>query len=391
MKKTTLLIATASVVFLFSTSANACSKACEEAKRDKLYSEPLSESSLQSILANALAKKNADTALGEPYTIYPIETSPDGENVFHSTLIEYPYGSSPRSITPGVNPRGIILYVHGYNDYYFQEELAEKCDSAGFAFFAIDLHYNGRSYSDGERRSDMRSIKEFYAELDAAVAISKNLTDESLPYVLIGHSQGGLIVPNYMNERDSGSFAALVLNSPFLDFNDNWFTRNVIYPIVSDIALLLPDVVVPAQEAPDYNISLLASEKGEWEFNRDWKSDEWPVQYFGYFRAVHRGIKWIHSGLDIQSPILVMRSGCTVDETDWNEDYMRCDCMLDVNLIEKWAPKLGDNVTTTTITDGMHDLFLSKKIVRDNAYKTMFNFLDSIIPSVSPVLAFANP
>ena len=65
--------------------------------------------------------------------------------------------------------------------------------------------------------------------------------------------------------------------------------------------------------------------------------------------------------------------------------------MLDVNLIEKWAPKLGDNVTTTTITDGMHDLFLSKKIVRDNAYKTMFNFLDGIIPSVSPVLAFANP
>ena len=59
--------------------------------------------------------------------------------------------------------------------------------------------------------------------------------------------------------------------------------------------------------------------------------------------------------------------------------YMRCDCMLDVNLLEKWAPKLGSDVTTVTITDGMHDLFLSRKDVRDNAYRTMFEFLDGAI------------
>ena len=126
--------------------------------------------------------------------------SPDSEEVFRSTLIEYPFGSSPRADSQNnVSLRGIILYVHGYNDYYFQKELAEKADSAGFAFFAIDLHYCGRSYVDGDPRGDMRNIKEFYAELDVAVELSKKIAvddyeeAERVPFVIVAHSQGGLI------------------------------------------------------------------------------------------------------------------------------------------------------------------------------------------------------
>jgi alpha-beta hydrolase superfamily lysophospholipase len=378
--KTTLIAAT--TVLLFATSTHACLAACKEEKRDKLYSAQLSSSELQVITENALANKATDLELGAPYQTYPIETKPDGKKVFHSTLIEYPFGSSPRALTHDTNPRGIILYVHGYNDYFFQEELAEKSDSAGFAFFAIDLHYNGRSYSEGEPRSDMRSVKEYYAELDAAVALSKRIATKNsgkLPFIIIGHSQGGLITPNYLNERNKDDFAALILNSPFLDYKNSWFVRNIAFPVFSDIALLFPDMKAPAQEAPKYNISLLKSEKGEWEFNREWKSDEWPQQYFGYLRATQRGIKWIHNGLQIKAPVLVMRSGCTVNEIQWTDDYMRCDCMLDVNLIKKWAPKLGKDVTTVTFTNGIHDIFLSRKEVRDNAYNTMFNFIENAL------------
>ena len=74
-----------------------------------------------------------------------------------------------------------------------------------------------------------------------------------------------------------------------------------------------------------------------------------------------------------------MRSGCTVNEIQWTDDYMRCDCMLDVNLIKKWAPKLGKDVTTVTFTNGIHDIFLSRKEVRDNAYNTMFNFIENAL------------
>jgi alpha-beta hydrolase superfamily lysophospholipase len=346
---------------------------------------------LQTIVDNSLPQKAVDPELGAPYAVYPIEVN-SYDKVFHSTLVEYPFGSSPRTVSPVSSPQGIILYVHGYNDYFFQEELAEKSDSAGFAFFAIDLHYNGRSYREGDPRSDMRSVKEYYAELDAAVALSKkiagNSISSSLPYVIIGHSQGGLITPNYLNERNSEDFAALVLNSPFLDYKNSWFVRTVAFPVLSDVALLMPDAPAPKQESPKYNKSLLKTERGEWEFNTELKSDDWPQQYFGYLRATTRGIKWIHAGMQIKAPVLMMRSGCTVDNVKWDEDYMRCDCMLDVNLLEKWAPKLGPDVTTVTVEDGMHDLFLSRKDVRDYAYRTMFEFLDDAVARKNAVVAY---
>jgi alpha-beta hydrolase superfamily lysophospholipase len=391
MNRTKTLIAATMVALLSATSANACLAACKEKKRDEAYSKPLTTSALQTLVDNSLPQKSVDPELGAPYTVYPIEVKPY-DKVFHSTLIEYPFGSSPRAVSPVSSPRGIVLYVHGYNDYFFQEELAEKSDSAGFAFFAIDLHYNGRSYREGDPRSDMRSVKEYYAELDAAIALSKkiagNSISSSLPYVIIGHSQGGLITPNYLNERNSEDFAALVLNSPFLDYKNSWFVLTMAFPVLSDVALLMPDAAAPKQESPKYNMSLLKTERGEWEFNTELKSDEWPQQYFGYLRATTRGIKWIHAGMQIQAPVLMMRSGCTVDNVKWDEDYMRCDCMLDVNLLEKWAPKLGPDVTTVTVEDGMHDLFLSRKDVRDFAYRTMFEFLDDAVARKNAVVAY---
>lgn len=379
------------VTLLSATSANACLAACKEKKREEAYSKPLTTATLQTIVGNALPQKSVDPELSAPYAIYPIEVKPY-DKVFHSTLIEYPFGSSPRAVSPISSPRGIILYVHGYNDYFFQEELAEKSDSAGFAFFAIDLHYNGRSYRAGEPRSDMRSVKEYYAELDAAVALSKKIAGNSissnLPFVIIAHSNGGLITPNYLNERNSEDFAAFVLNSPFLDYKNSWFVRNVAFPVLSDVALLMPDAPAPKQESPKYNTSLLKTERGEWEFNTELKSAEWPQQYFGFLRATTRGIKWIHNGMQIKSPILMMRSGCTVNNVKWEEDYMRCDCMLDVDLLEKWAPKLGPDVTTVTVEDGMHDVFLSRKDVRDYAYRTMFEFLDDAVARKNAVIAY---
>lgn len=391
MNRTKTLIAATMVALLSATSANACLAACKEKKRDEAYSKPLTASALQTLVDNSLPQKSVDPELGAPYAVYPIEVKPY-DKVFHSTLIEYPFGSSPRAVSPISSPRGIILYVHGYNDYFFQEELAEKSDSAGFAFFAIDLHYNGRSYRAGEPRSDMRSVKEYYAELDAAVALSKKIAGNSissnLPFVIIAHSNGGLITPNYLNERNSEDFAAFVLNSPFLDYKNSWFVRNAAFPVLSDVALLMPDAPAPKQESPKYNTSLLKTERGEWEFNTELKSAEWPQQYFGFLRATTRGIKWIHNGMQIKSPILMMRSGCTVNNVKWDEDYMRCDCLLDVDLLEKWAPKLGPDVTTVTVEDGMHDVFLSRKDVRDFAYRTMFEFLDDAVARKNAVVAY---
>lgn len=324
--------------------------------------------------------RSVDSSLGTPFRRYAMHTMPVYGKEFHSTLIEYPYGSSKRTDSLAAKPaHGIILYVHGYNDYFFQRELAEKADSAGYAFFAIDLHYCGRSLMPGDARGDMRNMREFFAELDYAVELARVITKEradSLPMVLMGHSQGGLLAAFYADHRPEEKFAALVLNSPFFDFNFNWLVRNLAIPVVSEIAMYLPDFSIGSSGNPNYAYSLDKKYYGEWLYNTEWKSESRPEQFLGWVRAIHKAQQELHRGFHINSPTLVMHGDCTEKGEEWSENYMHCDGVLDVEHIEKWAPKVGPNVKTETIAGGLHDLFLSRKAVRDEAYAKAFRFID---------------
>lgn len=360
-------------------------------------------------LRESYANASVDSSLGTPFRRYAMHTMPVYGKEFHSTLIEYPYGSSKRTDSLATKPaHGIILYVHGYNDYFFQKELAEKADSAGYAFFAIDLHYCGRSLMPGDARGDMRNMREFFAELDYAVELARVITKEraesltlmseladiadttgrerrlldvsrradSLPMVLMGHSQGGLLTAFYADQRPEEKFAALVLNSPFFDFNFNWLVRNLAIPVVSEIAILLPDFSIGSSGNPNYAYSLDKKYYGEWLYNTEWKSESRPEQFLGWVRAIHKAQQELHRGFYINSPTLVMHGDCTEKGEEWSENYMHCDGVLDVEHIEKWAPKVGPNVKTETVAGGLHDLFLSRKAVRDEAYAKAFRFID---------------
>lgn len=315
-----------------------------------------------------------DPLLGAPYRIHSLQ---NGD--FYATLIEYPFGSSPRVDAQDEFPRGIILYLHGYNDYFFQKELAEKADSAGFAFFAIDLHYFGRSYREGDPRADMRSLTEYFGELDSAIALSKRIVQQSgvdLPYILIGHSMGGLNLSLYAAHRPDTHFDAIVLNSPFLEMNFNWAVRNLALPVISGIGKIFPDVALPGTGDPNYANSLYKSRKGEWDFDTTLKTFARPKQYLGWVRGVHLGHNEIKEGLHIKAPILVMHSDCSIDSKEWVEEFTHCDGVLNHEQIAEQAPNLGENVTTVTIPDGLHDLYLSPKPVRDKAYEETFRFID---------------
>ena len=360
-------------------------------------------------LRKSYANASVDSSLGTPFRRYAMHTMPVYGKEFHSTLIEYPYGSSKRTDSLAAKPaHGIILYVHGYNDYFFQRELAEKADSAGYAFFAIDLHYCGRSLMPGDARGDMRNMREFFAELDYAVELARVITKEreeslaliseqadiadttgrerrlldvsrraySLPMVLMGHSQGGLLAAFYADHRPEEKFAALVLNSPFFDFNFNWLVRNLAIPVVSEIAMYLPDFSIGSSGNPNYAYSLDKKYYGEWLYNTEWKSESRPEQFLGWVRAIHKAQQELHRGFHINSPTLVMHGDCTEKGEEWSENYMHCDGVLDVEHIEKWAPKVGPNVKTETVAGGLHDLFLSRKAVRDEAYAKAFRFID---------------
>src|SRR6185436_19925796 len=53
-----------------------------------------------------------------------------------ATLVRLPAGDAPR---------GAVLYVHGYTDYFFQRHMALRFAAEGYAFYALDLRKHGRS------------------------------------------------------------------------------------------------------------------------------------------------------------------------------------------------------------------------------------------------------
>ena len=306
-----------------------------------------------------------DDILGEPFGVYPIES---GE--FHSILVHYPFSDT-------LSPKAAVLYIHGFNDYYFQRELAEKMDSAGYSFYAIDLHKYGRSYREGEMMGELRDISEYYAEIDSSIAVIHRAEGDSVPLVLLGHSTGGLIAGLYMSDRGNGNgFAALVLNSPFLEMNYPWFVRMTGVPILSAIGSVLPDLALPRSNNTNYGVSLHRSARGEWMFDTTLKTlGSLPID-FGWLHAIHEGHSRIQQGLKLQVPIQILHSGCSIKDSEWRDEYEHCDGVLNVEHIREFGANLGPSVQLEEIDGAFHDVFLSHQPARDNAYQKFFNFLN---------------
>lgn len=327
-----------------------------------------------------------DSVLGAPYLLYPVKTGK-----FNATLIEYPFGSSPRTVKDSVSEtvpedssvvnetrkiKGAVIYMHGLNDYFYQTELAEKSDSAGYAFFAVDLHNYGRSYKKGDLRCNMFDIREFYGELDIAISMVRRIVGEYTPIVFIGHSQGGLFWPLYLNDRPDANFAAVVLNSPFLEMNFPAFLRKTAIPLLAYAGHYFPNISIGSTGNTHSAYAVHVSGIGEWNYDLRLKPFVRPPTYLSWVNAIHRGHEHLHGGLNLKMPVLVMQSDCSVNKSVWDEAYTHCDGVLDVELIREMSSKLGPNVTDVEIAGGMHDLFLSKKPVRDAAYDAAFKFID---------------
>jgi alpha-beta hydrolase superfamily lysophospholipase len=270
------------------------------------------------------------------------------------------------------------LYIHGFNDYFFQREMAEQFVNNGYNFYAIDLRKYGRSLLPHQNKCNIRKITEYYADIDTAISVI--LKDRNRFIVLCGHSTGGLTASMYANEgRKNGAINALWLNSPFFDMNMNMFFKHIIVPFVSTVGVLSPNISVATGNSGLYGESLHVDYRGEWNYNLKWKSLKSPRMNFGWIHAIYRAQHKIRKGLKIACPVLVMHSGKSIKAGKWNDDISRADIVLDIKDIGKYAPKLGKNVVVQSIEDGKHDLILSKKNVRKKVYSCLFEWLKSVI------------
>lgn len=271
------------------------------------------------------------------------------------------------------NCRTAILYVHGYNDYFFQKELGDSLVKHEYAFYAIDLRKYGRSLLPNNTRFEVLDISEYYADIDKAIDII--IEDGYNDIVLMGHSTGGLITSCYMtiHNTDRQAIKGIILNSPFLDMNLSDFQEKILIPLVSKLHNKKKTISQGNSNA--YAQSLLRKYHGEWDYNTDWKLEVSPAVSIGWLTAIHNAHKFIQKKADIKVPVLLMHSDKSIYASEWTEMHNRGDAVLDVNDISKYGKCLGQHVDEHTIVDGLHDLVLSRSDVRAKVYDIIFQWL----------------
>ncbi len=267
-----------------------------------------------------------------------------------------PHGAA-RTVN-GQEVHAAVLYVHGYNDYFFQEHLAAQIESLGIAFFAIDLHGYGRSTSDEATRNDAHSLREYGFELAQATSlIRQELGFDEL--IIMGHSTGGLIASLWAHSATGrATVDALILNSPWFDLNRPWFDRVVATAMLDAVGQYVTDYVLSEDES-QYARMLHKDFGGLWEFDTNLKRIEATPVRSGWLRAIREGHARVAQGLELDCPILV----CTSDRSgSSSSDEVRrrtSDTVLDV----------------LQIVARVHDLALSEEGPRSSYFSVVKDWL----------------
>ncbi len=273
-----------------------------------------------------------------------------------------------------VESKKAVLYIHGFNDYFFQEEMALRFNKEGYNFYALDLRKYGRSLLPHQKFTNVRDLKEYYADIDAALHIIK---DENHDFVLLsGHSTGGLISTLYAaDHKDCNLFHALFANSPFYDFNLGFFLREIGVPVVKSLSKIFPDIRINIDINTLYGESLHKQDKGEWNYNLNLKMHNPPPVTLSFIRAIRNGHKRVQKGILTHVPTLVMHSDKSVYGKHWRDEFMQGDAVLNVAHIRENGEKIKGDVQVVEIKNALHDLVLSRKEVRDEVYEKLFNWV----------------
>lgn len=268
-----------------------------------------------------------------------------------------------------------VLYVHGFNDYFFQREMGELFNDSTINFYAVDLRRYGRSLRPWQYPFDVRNVEEYFDDIDAALALVQR--DGNTDITLSGHSTGGLTVLTFAANRGArAGVRRVVTDSPFLQWNFSGLYRNLLLPAVSAFGAISPATKIDQGHCDAYAESLLSEYHGEWQYDTDWKMVYSPPVKAGWIRAISRAQSYLmRHAKNIYVPALVMHSSRKLHTCSWQPECQISDIVLDPEQIAERGAKMGPKASVATIDDGMHDLILSAPEVRAHAYDTIFKFI----------------
>lgn len=284
-------------------------------------------------------------------------------------------GTLVRRVPTGDRSRRAVLYLHGWNDYFFQTHLGDFLTDAGFSFFAVDLRRYGRSLRRGHLPGFITDLDDYAAELEAAIEIIRADHDDVM---LLGHSTGGLVMALYAAGHPDG-IAGVALNSPWLDLQGSAMVRALGIPVIDALGSRSPTAALRLPDLGFYARSVHTSLGGEWDYDLDLKRSPGPPIRVGWLRAILLGHQRVAAGLDLPMPVLVMASGKTEFARRWHDGLRTVDTVLDVEQIASRAVRLGRHVTVVRIDSGLHDLFLSATEIRKAALDELGRWAEAYV------------
>lgn len=259
-----------------------------------------------------------------------------------------------------------IMYVHGWNDYFYRRHASEYWESLGVPFYAVDLRKFGRSYRSYQTPGYIEDLHDYRLEFNALRDQIVKEQGKDVRILMIAHSQGGLSASLWIDSEHPHHVEALALNSPWLELQGNRMFRLLSTPVVQMYRLRGGKTIMPMRDPGFYARCIKRSTGGEWDYlDHPLNPDVEFLPRAGWMQAIYNGQDEIAKNLDIQIPVLV----CTSDksmmlQTTWDEDMREADSVLDITAIRQAALHLGDVIALATIRGGLHDLSMSKPDAR---------------------------
>lgn len=333
---------------------------------------------MSSTQGEATPRKWREDLLGEGYTRHTIDLGrdPEGEGQVFATVVRYlPEGTDLQEWSN----RPAILWVHGMTDYFFHTHVAEYFHDLGYAFYAVDLRKCGRSRQEDQRWHYSDNLQHYFPDLNRTLDVLSETHAQTFP---IGHSTGGLILvlwADHIRRSDRTRHArlgGLILNSPWLDMMYPRAFLKVALPALMVLGRRFGSVPLPGGNLGSYGVSIHKDHHGEWDFDIDLKPVRGFPKFLAWARAVVIGHRQIHEGgVDVGVPVLTLCSARSWLNHPYSAASDTADAVLDVRQIRKWAPKLGARVKVVSIEGARHDIFLSLRHAREQAFKVTAEWL----------------
>lgn len=292
-----------------------------------------------------------------------------------------------------------VLYVHGWSDYFFQKRLARFWTARGARFFALDLRKYGRSLRERQTPGYITDLATYDEDIAAALAgmgRGEDGTESGRRLVLLGHSTGGLTLSLWA-DRHPGVADAVILNSPWLEFQFAT-ARAAIAPVVGLNARLNPRVAAPQVDLGFYTRAQneVADPEDPVQVDLAWRPAQAMAVHAGWLNAILAGHAAVAEGLSITAPVCVLLSARSAIPSRWSEELTSADTVLVVDDIARASLKLGSSVTVERIDGALHDVFLSRRAAREDAYARLDRWVRgwaSAFPAsaASPSAASASP